>query len=84
MTAEARDHALPVDLRDRVIAAALRARGAGRAEPAAPEISPAEAFRRAAAAFHDTLRELRDDQWRTPTLRGLDVRGLVGHLTGVE
>ena len=84
MTAEARDHALPADLRDRVIAAALRARGAGRAEPAAPEISPAEAFRRAAAAFHDTLRELRDDQWRTPTLRGLDVRGLVGHLTGVE
>jgi len=84
VTAEARDHALPVDLRDRVIAAALRARGAGRAEPAAPEISPAEAFRRAAAAFHDTLRELRDDQWRTPTLRGLDVRGLVGHLTGVE
>ncbi|HEY7279760.1 MAG TPA: maleylpyruvate isomerase family mycothiol-dependent enzyme [Trebonia sp.] len=84
MTAEARDHALPVDLRDRVIAAALRARGAGRAEPAAPEISPAEAFRRAAAAFHGTLRELRDDQWRTPALRGLDVRGLVGHLTGVE
>jgi uncharacterized protein (TIGR03083 family) len=84
VTAEARDHALPVDLRDRVIAAALRARGAGRAEPAAPEISPAEAFRRAAAAFHDTLRELRDDQWRTPALRGLDVRGLVGHLTGVE
>jgi len=84
VTAEARDHALPVDLRDRVIAAALRARGAGRAEPAAPEISPAEAFRRAAGAFHDTLRELRDDQWRTPTLRGLDVRGLVGHLTGVE
>jgi uncharacterized protein (TIGR03083 family) len=84
VTAEARDHALPVDLRDRVIAAALRARGAGRAEPAAPEISPAEALRRAAAAFHDTLRELRDDQWRTPALRGLDVRGLVGHLTGVE
>ena len=84
MTAEARDHALPVDLRDRVIAAALRARGVGRAEPAAPEISPAEAFRRAADAFHGTLRELRDDQWRTPTLRGLDVRGLVGHLTGVE
>jgi uncharacterized protein (TIGR03083 family) len=84
VTAEARDHALPVDLRDRVIAAALRARGAGRAEPAAPEISPAEAFRRAAAAFHGTLRELRDDQWRTPALRGLDVRGLVGHLTGVE
>jgi len=84
VTAEARDHALPVDLRDRVIAAALRARGAGRAEPAAPEISPAEAFRRAADAFHGTLCELRGDQWRAPALRGLDVQGLVGHLTGVE
>jgi uncharacterized protein (TIGR03083 family) len=84
VTAEARDHALPVDLRDRVLAAALRARGAGRAEPAAPEISPAEAFRRAADAFHGTLRLLRDDQWREPALRGLDVQGLVGHLTGVE
>jgi uncharacterized protein (TIGR03083 family) len=75
---------LPVDLRDRVLAAALRARGAGRAAPAAPEISPAEAFRRAAGAFHGTLRVLRDDQWREPALRGLDVQGLVGHLTGVE
>jgi uncharacterized protein (TIGR03083 family) len=84
VTAEARDHALPVDLRDRVLAAALRARGAGRAEPAAPEISPAEAFRRAADAFHGMLRLLRDDQWREPALRGLDVQGLVGHLTGVE
>jgi len=84
VTAEARDHALPADLRDRVIAAALRARGVGRAEPAAPEISPAEAFRRAADAFHGTLRELRGDQWRAPALRGLDVQGLVGHLTGVE
>jgi uncharacterized protein (TIGR03083 family) len=84
VTAEARDHALPVDLRDRVLAAALRARGAGRAEPTAPEISPAEAFRRAADAFHGTLRLLRDDQWRESALRGLDVQGLVGHLTGVE
>jgi uncharacterized protein (TIGR03083 family) len=84
VTAEARDHALPAALRDRVLAAALRARGVGRAEPAVPEIAPAEAFRRAAGAFHDTLRELRDDQWRAPALRGLDVQGLVGHLTGVE
>ena len=73
MTAEARDHALPVDLRDRVLAAALRARGAGRATPAAPEISPAEAFRRAADAFHGTLRLLRDDQWHEPALRGQKV-----------
>jgi uncharacterized protein (TIGR03083 family) len=84
VTAETRDPALPVDLRERVLAAALGARAAGRAEPAAPEIPPAEAFRRAAAAFHGTLRLLRDDQWREPALRGLDVQGLVGHLTGVE
>jgi uncharacterized protein (TIGR03083 family) len=84
VTAETRDPALPVELRDRVLAAALGARAAGRAEPAAPEISPAEAFRRAGGAFHGTLRLLRDDQWHEPALRGLDVQGLVGHLTGVE
>jgi uncharacterized protein (TIGR03083 family) len=84
LTAETRDDALPAALRDRVLAAALRTRAAGRTEPAAPEISPAEAFRRAATAFYGTLRSLRDDQWRAPALRGLDVQGLVGHLTGVE
>ena len=84
MTAEARDQALPIDMRERVLAASLRARAAGRPEPAAPEISPAEALRRAAGAFHATLCLLSDEQWARPALRGLDVQGLVGHLAGVE
>jgi uncharacterized protein (TIGR03083 family) len=62
----------------------LGARAAGRAEPAPPEISPAEAFSRTADAFYATLDLLDAAQWKTPALRGLDVQGLVGHLTGVE
>jgi uncharacterized protein (TIGR03083 family) len=84
MTAAGRDQALPIGLRERVLAASLRARAAGRPEPAAPEISPAEAFSRAADAFDETLGLLDARQWTVPALRGLDVQGLVGHLTGVE
>src|SRR6185437_88133 len=84
MTAETRDPGLPLDLRERVIAASLRARAAGRPDPAAPEISPAEAFRRATDAFHATLGQLRGADWARHALRDLDVQGLVGHLTGVE
>jgi uncharacterized protein (TIGR03083 family) len=50
-----------------------------------PEAIPATAaFRRAADAFSDLLSALDEGQWRRPALRGLDVQGLVGHLTGVE
>jgi len=76
--------ALPSGLRERVLAASLRARDAGRPVPDAPEISPAEAFGRAASAFYAALCFLDDDAWRTPVLRGLDAQGLVGHLIGVE
>ena len=76
--------ALPSGLRERVLAASLRARDAGRPVAEAPEISPVEAFGRAASAFHAVLCFLDDDGWRTPVLRGLDVQGLVGHLIGVE
>jgi hypothetical protein len=76
--------ALPAGLRDRVLTASLQARAAGRSEPAAPEISPAEAFRRAADAFHVTLCALRETDWTRPALRGLDVQRLAGHMTGVE
>jgi uncharacterized protein (TIGR03083 family) len=72
------------DLRDRVLAAARRARTPGHALPDLPEISAAEAFRRAAQAFGDLLAGLPDGAWRVPVLRDLDVQGLVGHLTGVE
>jgi uncharacterized protein (TIGR03083 family) len=84
VTAEIRAKALPVNLRERVLAASLRARAAGRPEPAAPEISPAEAFSRAADAFGGTLGLLRGEDWARQALRGLDVQGLVGHLAGVE
>jgi uncharacterized protein (TIGR03083 family) len=84
MTAAEHRPALPDGLRDRVLAATLRARAAGRAEPAAPEISPAQAFSRAADAMYGMLGVLQETDWRRPTLRELDVQGLIGHLTGVE
>jgi len=74
---------LPAGLRERVLAASLRARQAGRPVPDAPEIPAEEAFSRAADAFYTTLRGL-DGDWTRPALRGLDVQGLVGHLIGVE
>jgi uncharacterized protein (TIGR03083 family) len=83
MTAAERP-ALPDGLRDRILAASLQARAAGRPEPPAPEITPAEAFSRAADAFYGMLCALEPEDWRRPALRGLDVQGLVGHLTGVE
>jgi uncharacterized protein (TIGR03083 family) len=76
--------ALPVGLRERVLAASLGARAAGRPWPPAPEITGAEAFGRAAEAFDLLLRALREEDWTAPALRDLDVQGLVGHLTGVE
>jgi uncharacterized protein (TIGR03083 family) len=84
MTAAEHHPALPAGLRDRVLAATLRARAGGRPEPAAPEISPAQAFSRAADAFYGMLGILQAADWRKPALRGLDIQGLVGHLTGVE
>ena len=84
MTAAEQRPALPDGLRGRVLAASLRARAAGRTEPAAPEITPAEAFSRAADAFYGMLGTLPEEDWGRPALRGLDVQGLVGHLAGVE
>jgi uncharacterized protein (TIGR03083 family) len=78
------EQALPAGLRDRVLAAAQQARPTGHALPEVPVISPAEAFCRAADAFHGLLCALAEADWRRPVLRDLDVQGLVGHLTGVE
>jgi uncharacterized protein (TIGR03083 family) len=75
---------LPAGMRERVLAASWQARPAGRPEPEPAEISPAEAFRRAADALDGLLATLGDDDWLVPVLRDLDVQGLVGHLTGVE
>jgi uncharacterized protein (TIGR03083 family) len=74
----------PAGLRDRVLAAALRARPAGTAIPAVPPITAAQAFSRAADAFYGLLCALTEADWHRPVLRDLDVQGLVGHLTGVE
>ncbi|HEV3068538.1 MAG TPA: maleylpyruvate isomerase family mycothiol-dependent enzyme [Streptosporangiaceae bacterium] len=85
MTAVERDPApLPQALRARVLEASRRARAAGRPVPDVPEISPVEAFARAAGALHVMLCALDEADWRRPVLRGLDVQRLIGHLTGVE
>lgn len=84
MSTTDRDQALPMGLRERVMAASLLARGIGQPVPAVPEISADEAFARAADAFYELLRALSEQGWKTEALRGLDVQGLVGHLTGVE
>jgi uncharacterized protein (TIGR03083 family) len=75
---------LPAGMRERVLAASWQARPPGRPEPEPAEISPAEAFRRAADALDGLLGALADDDWSVPVLRDLDVQGLVGHLIGVE
>jgi uncharacterized protein (TIGR03083 family) len=84
MSTTDRDQALPMGLRERVMAASLLARGIGQPVPAVPEISADEAFARAADAFYELLGALGEQGWKTEALRGLDVQGLVGHLTGVE
>ena len=85
MTADRHEHAaIPVGLRERVIAATHQVRPAGLAIPEFPEDSPVEAFSHAADAFYQTLCSLGDEDWRVPVLRDLHVQGLVGHLIGVE
>jgi uncharacterized protein (TIGR03083 family) len=74
----------PAGLRERVMAASLRERPAGRSIPEVPAISPVEAFSRAADAFYGLLCALDERDWRRHVLRDLDVQGLVGHLIGVE
>lgn len=75
---------IPPGVRDRVLAAASRARPPGPPLPELPAISAAEAFSRAADAFFGMLTTLHPADWRQPVLRDLDVQGLVGHLIGVE
>ena len=84
MTAGREPVLLPEGLRDRVLAASWRARSAGRPVPDVPEISPLEAFSRAADALYGMLCALDDEDWRRTVLRDLDVQQLIGHLTGVE
>ena len=58
-----------------------RPRGAARPGgpcPISPDISPVEAFSRAADAFRALLTALPADAWRRPVLRDLDVQGWSG------
>jgi uncharacterized protein (TIGR03083 family) len=85
MTAGEREHVTPpAGLRERVVAASLRERPAGRSIPQVLAISPVEAFSRAADAFYGLLCALDERDWGRHVLRDLDVQGLVGHLIGVE
>ena len=68
--------ALPIGLRERVMAASLLAREAGHPVPSVPAISGTEAFGRAADAFYGLLTTLDEQDWARPALRGLDVQGL--------
>lgn len=79
-----RSPGLPAGLRERVLAASRQARAAGQAEPPAPVIPAAEAFRRTVDALDGLLGGLTEDDWQRPALRDLTVQGLVGHLAGVE
>jgi uncharacterized protein (TIGR03083 family) len=84
MSTTDRDQAIPMGLRERVMAASLLVRGVGQPVPAVPDIPAHEAFERAADAFYRLLGTLSEQGWKTAALRGLDVQELVGHLTGVE
>ena len=75
---------LPAGLRERVLAASRHARAAGHCVPEVAEISPIEAFGRAAEAFDALLCILGEDDWHVPVVNLFDVQGLVGHLIAVE
>jgi hypothetical protein len=77
MTA-AESPALPDDLRARVLAASLQARAAGRPEPVILEITPEEAFRRAADAFYGMLGVLRAEDWESRRCAAWTFRGWSG------
>src|SRR3954452_12459723 len=74
----------PAELRERVLAASLQARAAGRSFPDVADISPSEAFARAADAFDALLCALEAADWHRPVVNRFDVQELVGHLIGVE
>jgi uncharacterized protein (TIGR03083 family) len=84
MTAEQTAGPVAERLRDRVLAASLAARKAGRPVRDAPEIPPTVAFARAADRLESLLAGLSEADWHRTVLRGLDVQGLIGHLVGVE
>jgi uncharacterized protein (TIGR03083 family) len=82
--AEADAEAPPRGLRERMLDLAREHRPPGRSTSPPVPISGVEVFRRITAAFNELVTGLAPDEWARPTLRDLDVQGLVGHLIGVE
>jgi len=77
---------VPPRLRDRVLAAALASRPAGRppGDGSAP-LSPVEAYRRTIGDLDEVLAGLDAHGWAAPVARyGWTVQGLVGHLVAVD
>ena len=74
----------PDHLLQSVLDTALGERTAGRSSFEVAEITAPEAFERSTASLRATLSSLRKGDWSRPTIRDLDVQGLIGHLIGVE
>jgi uncharacterized protein (TIGR03083 family) len=75
---------VPGSVRERVLAASTRRRPPGDSVEAGEWRAGTEAFSRAANRLRLLLSGLEAQEWRQPTIRDLDVQGLVGHLIGVE
>jgi uncharacterized protein (TIGR03083 family) len=82
--AEADAEATDDPLRQSVVANAVRRRRPGAPVEQAAWISGLEVFRRTVADLDQLLTDLADDEWGAPSIRGLTVQELVGHLIGVE
>src|SRR5690348_14131594 len=70
--------------REQLLQTAMVARRPGMPVTAEESISGLEAFRRLTTRLSRLLADLPPAAWTEPSIRDLDVQGLVGHLIGVE
>lgn len=70
--------------RDQLLAAAMAARAPGLPVDPREPVSGVETLRRMTSRLSQLLAALPASSWTLPTIRELDVQGLVGHLIGVE
>jgi uncharacterized protein (TIGR03083 family) len=82
--AEADAHPVGDELRWRVLDRALTQRAAGPQATPPPHLDGASVFTEVVAQMDALLAGLDDADWLAPSIRGLDVQGLIGHLVGVE
>jgi uncharacterized protein (TIGR03083 family) len=82
--AEGEASSIGTDARSRILGAILAGRPPGYPVQTAEPISGVETFARLTARLDALLGQLVPVDWRAPTIRGLDVQQLVGHLIGVE